>query len=226
MSGAQAEVIALFSRPRFHDAMSKPTVLFTTLCLLALLPANPCRAQQAAAARSPAEQILHRFDPSLLIPFSNEVVQELKLNEAQKMRVKKLLLSLPPHPAGKDRHRLKHQTLAVLTQNQRNRLEELTLQYRGALASFQIPEVANTLGLNAEQKQRLEVIRFLLRSGAQNLIDYEKTLYGPAQPRGRFLSQLRHSSDCLAESVLVPAQMMKWREMQGKPLSPRPADWD
>jgi hypothetical protein len=218
--------IALFPGPRFHGGMFNPTAPFAALIVCAFLWADNSLGQQPPKSGPPVNPAFNRYSENLVIPFSQEVVNDLGLNEAQRIRAKKLALSLPKNPNGKDLYKLKQDTLKLLTTEQQKRLEQLTCQYRGALASFHQPEIAGKLRFNADQKQRLATIQFLQRSGAQNLNEYEKVLYGPTQNRGRFLARLRRSSDCLAESVLVPAQMMKWRDLQGKPLSPRPADWD
>lgn len=226
-SGGGAPVaIALFPTGRLHANMPNTPVLFVALFVLTVLAAPFSRGQSSPPGASLPDLTFNRYYETLVIPFSKEVALELNLNEAQRIQAKKLALAQKKDPTFKERAKFKYDTFKLLTEDQRARFEQLTLQYQGALASFNLPEIATKLGLTAEQKQRLDSIQFLLRTGSQNLNAYEKNLYPQGPQRGRFLLQLRRSCDCVAESVLVPAQMLKWRDLQGKPMDPRPADWN
>lgn len=164
---------------------------------------------------------------SLVIPLSPAVLSELRLTELQKESLKKLGPIITPDAKAtlQQRKSQKEALNNLFTEVQRNRFRELTFQYQGALASFNLPDVAKALGITAEQRQKLISVQYLLRSGSQNFSVFEKQFSPGNHGPGKFVVQLRLSCDCVAESVLLPPQMLKWREMQGKPFIPRPASW-
>lgn len=208
-------------------SMSRPAALaiaFFGMILVATQHSNGQTPQRSS------DLTYNAYYESLVVPISMEVVAELRFTDAQKEQVRKLQALDSSQAASKnywqDRKKRKDDLNKLLDETQRNRLAELTLQYQGALASFNLPDVAKNLAITPEQKQKLASVQFLLRSGSQNLKAYESQLNPGTPNRGKFLVQLRQSCDCVAESVLFPSQMMKWRTMQGKPFVPRPSSWD
>jgi hypothetical protein len=207
--------------------MPRPAVFAATL--IALISFATQWAEGQAPQTNP-DLTYNTYYESLVIPISEEVVAELRFTETQKEKIRKLLPLDASQTSGanyrQDRKKRKDELNKLLTDPQRLRFAELTFQYQGALASFNLPDVAKDLAITPEQKQKLASVQYLLRTGSQNLKAYEQQINRSASNRGKFLVQLRQSCDCVAESVLFPAQMMKWRSMQGKPLVPRPAAWD
>jgi hypothetical protein len=216
-------ILALSFGARFHHVMFHPLVSFPAFLAVIFLTLENTHAQDGGRTR---DLTFNAYYETLVIPFSKEVIADLKLNNAQITALKKLGDRDFSRANMAERAKHRHAVLKLLIGDQRERFEQLTFQYQGALASFLLPGVAAQLALTSEQKHRLLSIQYLLRTGAQNLNAYEKSLYGVASQHGRFTVQLQRSCDCVAESVLVPAQMMKWREMQGNPLRPRPANWN
>lgn len=205
--------------------MPRLAAFFAALAVGTFLTAPDSHGQ--AAPKTP-DLTFNDYYESLVIPLPPEVLAELRLTDAQKESLKKLGPLIAPDAKAtlQQRKGQKEAVHKLLNEVQRNRLKELTYQYQGALASFNLPDAAKTLGITAEQKQKLASVQYLLRSGAQNLSASERQL-APGNPGpGKFVLQLRLSCDCVAESVLLPSQMQKWREMQGKPFIPRPATWN
>lgn len=179
-------------------------------------------------ARSTVARSANFYYEHLVIPISTDIERDLQLTPQQAERWRRLR---PPirDTAGiqfaQDYIQRKKDVLQILNEEQRRRLQQLTLQYQGALASFLLPSVSASLGLSADQQEKLLSFKALLDSGSRNLSDYEKLLYGSDQSRGRFFGELRRSWDTIAESLLSAEQHLKWRGLQGPPLDPKPKSW-
>ena len=112
----------------------------------------------------------------------------------------------------------------ILTDNlepaQMERLQQLALQQRGAVA-FSDPEVSKTLLLTVDQKQTIRTLLSTTHTATPLVPSYR----GPRQDWGR---RTENDADRLMnrlEEVLAADQLIKWKEMIGKPFkgSPRPA---
>src|SRR5215203_55749 len=97
-----------------------------------------------------------------------EVLRELGIPIGQWRRMhapgEMLLRSFPNQWAWLEASRArKAETLKLLTAEQRVRMEELTLQWQGAVCAFLRPAIAAKLQLSAEQSRRIEAIFTLYR---------------------------------------------------------------
>ena len=112
--------------------------------------------------------------------------------------------------------------LEPLSPAQRGRLEEITLQWEGALCAFIRPSIAARLKLSPDQNRRIEAILTLYREGLPNAGLYAERL---GSTDGGHQQLLNKAADRLAESVLTVEQRLRWNEMQGKRLEPEPTYW-
>ena len=112
--------------------------------------------------------------------------------------------------------------MASLTPPQRVRLEELTLQWEGALCAFLRPTIASKLNLTPEQDRRLQTILEIYQAGFPNA-----GLYTEHYRSNDGIDQLKlnKAADTIAESVLTVKQRLQWEQMRGKRLEPEPPDW-
>jgi hypothetical protein len=98
----------------------------------------------------------------------------------------------------------KEKIVEILNPDQADRLDEIVLQKRGANA-LEDPDVADELGLTAEQREQL--------ASLQNEAHFPFQPRGPGRMRGRF-----GTLDERYEEVLTPTQQQKWKEMTGEPF--------
>ena len=159
----------------------------------------------------------------MLAPFSVEVLRELNIPLAQADSLRLPLRFYRDQWVMLDALRA-HRTMVLqqLSPAQRLRLEELTLQWRGALDAFLRPGVAAKLGLSAAQTARVEAINALYRDGLGNAAQYAGRF---GHTDGRHELHLNQAADTLAESVLSVEQRLRWEEMQGRRLDPEPLHW-
>lgn len=112
--------------------------------------------------------------------------------------------------------------LEPLSPAQRGRLEEITLQWEGALCAFIRPSIAARLKLSPDQNRRIEAILTIYREGLPHAGLYAERL-GSSDGGHQLL--LNKAADRLAESVLTVEQRLRWNEMQGRRLEPEPTYW-
>jgi hypothetical protein len=113
-------------------------------------------------------------------------------------------------------------TLERLSPGQRARLEEITLQWQGAVCAFLRPSIVAKLNLTAEQSRRIESIFNLYREGLTNAGLYAKR-FGHSD--GVQEANLNKAADTLAEAILTVEQRLRWNDLQGKRLEPAPPNW-
>jgi len=99
------------------------------------------------------------------------------------------------------------------------RLHQITLQSFGP-KSLLDPKIGTEVGLTSAQKHKLQV--GMDKVGQEQKQAAMKLLHGgtaanPSAAQG-MLAQTRRQSDTLLDSILTPAQKMKWKALQGKPI--------
>ena len=112
--------------------------------------------------------------------------------------------------------------LEPLSPAQRVRLEEITLQWEGALCAFIRPTIAAKLKLSPGQNRRIETVFTLYRDGLPNAGLYAERL---GSTDGGHQLLFNKAADRLAESILTVEQRLRWNEMQGRRLEPEPTHW-
>ena len=113
-------------------------------------------------------------------------------------------------------------TLERLSPAQRLRLEEITLQWEGAICAFLRPSVVEKLGINPDQSRRIEAIFTIYRGGLTNTGLYAERF---GRTDGIHQLNLNKAADVLAESVLTVKQRLRWNDLQGRRLEPEPSSW-
>jgi hypothetical protein len=100
----------------------------------------------------------------------------------------------------------------VLERSERQRLEEISLQFAGLLLATS-PKIASRLGLTDQQKQQLARHQDEARSEMADVL-HSKTREG----REEKLQELRRTSRKRLMDVLTDEQEAKWKEMIGAPF--------
>jgi hypothetical protein len=113
-------------------------------------------------------------------------------------------------------------TLERLSKVQQARLEEITLQWQGAVCAFLRPSIVAKLNLTPEQSRRIESIFTLYREGLTNAGLYAERF---GRKDGIHEANLNKAADTLAEAVLTVEQRLRWNDLQGKRLEPTPTNW-
>jgi hypothetical protein len=115
---------------------------------------------------------------------------------------------------------------AVLTPQQRRRLEQIQFQLRG-LAAWDDPAVEKALKLTDEQKAALKKVRTEAQAKAREVIRQAfQERFGEAGGDFRKRQRLRERQAAAAyraaqeraEAVLTPEQQKRWRELTGPPV--------
>ncbi|HMF10669.1 MAG TPA: hypothetical protein VKE94_00130 [Gemmataceae bacterium] len=103
---------------------------------------------------------------------------------------------------------------AFLKPEQDKRLNQIIYQRQGP-AAFANPEVAKALGLNAEQKDKVQTIN-------QETGKAMRELFTPGQPPDdetrKKMDDLRKSSGEKLLALLTAEQKTKWKDLQGEPF--------
>lgn len=97
---------------------------------------------------------------------------------------------------------------ALLKPEQLTRLNQISLQVRGPMA-FSDPQVAESLGLTSEQKDKIHGIHEKSREEMRSL--------GREGGREKF-EELRKSTSEKIQALLTPEQEAKWKALQGEPF--------
>ena len=117
-------------------------------------------------------------------------------------------------------HAMMAKVVEPLSAQQRARFHELTLQYIGPTALLE-PKVVKQLVLTAAQQQKLAT---LITNSSERI---RASIPGPGKSgfnagtltqMGQAQTQARAAQEHKLPSILTPAQLAKWRALQGKPL--------
>lgn len=194
-------------------------VLLTTIVVSASLAQDDKRPVGIDFTRAECETLVAGLDP--------EVLRELRIPQDQWLAL--LRRVSPSRSTHETQWRLldaqrakKARLMESLTPTQRVRLEELTLQWEGALCAFLRPTIAAKLKLTPEQNRRLETIFELYSVGLPNAGLYTEH-YRSNDGIDQF--KLNKAADTIAESMLTVAQRLQWEQIQGTRLSPEPSNW-
>lgn len=155
-----------------------------------------------------------------------DVRAELRITDQQLMRMKALKdekkaaeRQLRAQGLPRDQYEQRKQALErqydprqVLTAQQRTRLQQLELQWNGAI-SLVNPAVARQLGLSAQQQAR---IREIAARGAAET--HNATRGQPKHEKKIAEAQLRERVNQQILSVLTPQQRAQWQRMLGTPF--------
>ena len=158
---------------------------------------------------------------ALIAPIYEEVRRDLNLPMATDLRPRMTLHETQWAQLDADRAK-RAKILEPLSPAQRIRLEEITLQWEGALCAFIRPSIADKLKLSTDQRRRVETILTLYREGLPNAGLYAERMGSSA---GGHQLLLNKAADRLAESILTVEQRLRWNEMQGRRLEPEPTYW-
>ena len=120
--------------------------------------------------------------------------------------------------AAKRAEEMRKEVAGILKPEQLKRLRQIELQQQGAAALMR-PEVAENLGLTADQKEKLEQIGRSSREKMQELFQggRERSEEQRGQAREK-VQQLRQEGEKEAMAVLTAEQKEKLRDMMGKPF--------
>lgn len=105
---------------------------------------------------------------------------------------------------------------AILKDDQLKRFKQISLQQRGAQA-LEDPEVAQSLNLSTEQKDRVKAIQ----EGMQGEMREMFQAAGGGGDREEFRKKaetLRNTTNEKLQGVLSPEQQAKWKELAGEPF--------
>jgi Spy/CpxP family protein refolding chaperone len=192
--------------------------------LLVAASGSPASAQQGRRAGPGGFGMFDRAGTFLLTQES--VQSELKLspdqvNEVTQLNEKRRESFRGMRDLSRDERRKKMEEMShsdqaaiakILNPEQLTRLKQISLQQRGGWALAD-PEVAATLALTDDQKERIRAIEIQahdeLRGAGR---DGDR-----AAARQKFES-VRSSINQQMEAVLTPQQQAKWKEMQGEPF--------
>jgi hypothetical protein len=194
------------------------------LAVLAILLAAPGAWAQRPAGRGPGG-----FGEGLMLVGQESVQQELKLSEEQVKKVDEYLAKQRETFSGlRDLSREERQqklaelgkagrgTLdAILDETQRTRLRQITLQQRGARA-FADPQVAEALGLDDEQKSRLQDLADKAREEMRSL--FQGAAGGDRTELRKKLEAARAAASEKIQGLLTAEQQAKWKELIGEPF--------
>lgn len=194
-------------------------MLLTTIVVSASLAQDDKRPVGIDFTRAECETLVAGLDP--------EVLRELKIPQDQwQALLRRVSPSVSTHETQwlllDARRAKKARLIEALTPAQRVRLEELTLQWEGALCAFLRPTIAAKLKLTPEQNRRLETIFELYSVGLPNA-----GLYTEHYRSNDGIDQLKlnKAADTIAESMLTVTQRLQWEQMQGPRLTPEPQYW-
>lgn len=140
---------------------------------------------------------------------------ELKLAPEQTRRVDRTFP--PPPPPGKGPRppdaplEARVELIRSLTAEQRQRLRQISLQFRGPLV-FNDAEVIDALKLTYSQRQQIKMIH------AEELHGLDPSRKG--DPRPPSADANARATERIVE-VLTPDQQESWRTLTGKPFSPK-----
>jgi Spy/CpxP family protein refolding chaperone len=163
---------------------------------------------------------------SLFLLTQKSVQQELKLSDEQIKKLTELadkqrqtLAELGNLAREERQQKMREQTQAadkavaeILQPEQQKLLKQIVLQQRGAQALSE-PEVADALGLSAEQKEKLKTIRDEAQREMRELFQG-----GNREEAQKKVADLRKATEEKAQEVLTPEQKTKWKEMVGEPF--------
>lgn len=104
--------------------------------------------------------------------------------------------------------------LEVLTEPQKKRLRQITLQMQGSLA-FADPDVAKRLHLTEDQQSRIQAINAGVRKQLDAMFQGGQL---PPQAFQKKMEEIKANSDDQARKVLTPEQSSQWQELAGPPF--------
>lgn len=173
------------------------------------------------------------------------VQQELRIHAEQAQKAQQLaetyrqqiqgLGQLPREDAVKKALELQQsadrQLQELLTAGQLQRLKEIALQQIGPMALTR-PDVAETVGLTAEQKQQIRALQEQfaktalqtaqnlqgLRSGGRPKLRELKSTLGAVQANLSHIETVKHDTDARILALLTPEQKQKWEQAKGAPF--------
>lgn len=173
------------------------------------------------------------------------VQQELRLQPEQTQKAHQLAESyrqqiqglgqLPREDAVKKALELQQtaerQLQELLTPGQLQRLKQIALQQIGPMALTR-PDVAQTVGLTAEQKQQIRTLQEQfaktavqtaqnlqsLRSGGRPKLRELKSTLGAVQANLSYIETAKRETDARILALLTPEQKQKWEQAKGAPF--------
>jgi Spy/CpxP family protein refolding chaperone len=108
---------------------------------------------------------------------------------------------------------LNKQLATILDEGQTQRLQEITIQMRGAAAVLD-PEVAGKLALTSEQKQKIEDLLEAQRDTQREMFEEDV----PREERRAKLDELENETDKAVSEVLTEQQRTQLNELEGAPF--------
>jgi hypothetical protein len=185
-----------------------------------------------AQAENKADRLaaIRAFCEAAVVPLGSEVLAELQATPAQSEAARKHLN--PPPFFGSElgllqwRKAQRIEILALFTAEQQTRLEELTLQWQGALHSLLRPTIASALKMTSQQVQQIEELYAYYRRGGENIQEYWRR-YGVSGHRDAEMGvdAPRRGADTVATSILLPEQKVHFDQIRGKLIFPEPKFW-
>ena len=167
---------------------------------------------------------------SPLILLSQKVVQDdLKLTREQQAKIADLRIkemrALPPLQPGttpdkmmekmKEAAKATEAALAgILNEDQAQRLKQITLQQRGAIALAE-PEVAKAVGLSEEQGKKISDAIAASTTSRAALMQRPPTNLAAVR---KAMEQIDKKTNDAIAGLLTEEQKKKWEEMKGKPI--------